>query len=114
RGWPLDDAAGERIGVLDDLLVDPGAEKVRYALARLDSEDREATPIPVGLLQIDGDDEVVRTPTLEREDLEAIPAYHAGEFGREEEEEILETIESRLDGERHFDRPDFMGDGDLA
>jgi hypothetical protein len=94
--------------MITDLLVDPHAGKARYALVRRD-DDSILIPVPVGFLRIDEGDGIVRTPALLRTDLDAIPAYHPADFSRTEEERILETIESRLDGERHFERADFFG-----
>jgi hypothetical protein len=108
RGWPLRDRNGAPGGMITDLLVDPHAGKARYALVRRD-DDSILIPVPVGFLRIDEGDGIVRTPALLRTDLDAIPAYHPADFSRTEEERILETIESRLDGERHFERADFFG-----
>ncbi len=106
RGWHLVDNKDVTAGVIDDLLFEPAAEKVRYALVR-PQEDSTLIPVPVGFLQIEKEDRIVRTPTLTRADILAIPAYYPGHFHRTDEERVLESIELRLDGERHFDRPDF-------
>jgi sporulation protein YlmC with PRC-barrel domain len=108
RGWPLVDKEGVNVGVIDDLLFDPAAGKVRYALVhpQFDSATR---PIPIGFLQVKEAEGKVRTATLTRADIQAIPSYSPDHFSRTEEERILESIEARLDGERHFDRPDFFG-----
>lgn len=108
RGWPLVDARDRRAGTIEDLLFDPGAEKVRYALLRPQGDSaRPMTPIPIGLLEIAEDDHEVHAPTLSRDDLQALPPYYPGHFNRTEEDLVLRTIETRLDGNRHYDRPDF-------
>jgi hypothetical protein len=108
RGWPLVDRDDIHAGEIEDLLLEPSTGRVRYALARLE-DGTATTPIPVGLLQIEEGERVVRMPTLTRDDVEAIPIYRPDHFTRTDEERILETIAARLDGERHFDRPDFVG-----
>lgn len=107
QGWSLHDRNDTPCGTIADLLVDPEAEKVRYVLLRR-GEDSVLTPIPVGFLRIDQGEGVVRTPALTNTDIEAIPPYHAGHFDRSAEAHTLEAIETRLDGERHFERADFF------
>lgn len=108
RGWPLVDANDRRAGIVEDLLFDPDAEKVRYALLRpQDDQTGAMIPVPVGLLEIEESDQEVHVPTLTHDDLRALPRYYPGHFNRPEEELVLRTIESRLDGPRHYDRPDF-------
>lgn len=108
RGWPLVDAEGKIAGTIEDLIFDPEAEKVRYALYRPETDARTTlTPIPIGFLEIAEEAEEVHAPALSAEDLEALPPYYPGHFNRPEEEELLNTIESLLGAEHHFDRPDF-------
>lgn len=109
RGWPLIDAKDRQAGTIEDLLFDPDSEKVRYALLR-PAVDSALTPIPVGLIEVEGQERTVRAPSLTRDDLEALPTYYPGHFNRTEEELVLRTIESRLDGERHYERPDFRAE----
>jgi len=108
RGWPLVDTNGRRAGTIEDLLFDPDEKKVRYALLRPQGQPTAPlTPIPVGLLEIAGDTQEVHTPTLSRDDLQALPPYYPGHFNRPEEDLVLQTIATRLAGPRHYDRPDF-------
>lgn len=108
RGWPLHDRNGTPSGTVVDLLVDMEAGKARYALVRR-GDDSTFVPLPVGFLRIKEGEGIIKTPALTRADIEAIPPYYSDHFGRTDEERILETIETRLDGERHFERPDFFG-----
>lgn len=108
RGWPLRDRAGLHCGTVSDLIVDPEAGKVRYALVRRE-DDSIMIPVPVGFLRIDEGEGVVRTPALTRADIESIPTYDPSHFDRRDETRVLEALETRLDGERHFERADFFG-----
>jgi sporulation protein YlmC with PRC-barrel domain len=108
RGWPLVDKEGVRAGVIQDLLFDPDAEKVRYTLVQ-PSTDTALIPVPIGFQRVEVSERIVRAPTLTRADIEAIPHYFPGHFTRAEEERLLEILEGRLDHGRHFDRPDFYG-----
>lgn len=106
RGWPLIDAEDRVAGEIEDLIIDPEAGKVRYALV----EGGEGPiPIPVGYLEVDLSEEVVRSPGLESTDLEVVPAYEEASFDREAEVRIMEALSERLSGRRRFSRPDFNG-----
>lgn len=106
RGWPLLDGHGQRVGTVEDLIVDPTARKVRYALVALE-EGPKRVLVPVGFLQIQSDATEVRTPALTAEDLRALPPYRLGAVTREDEERIREVLEERLGSGRRFQRPDF-------
>jgi uncharacterized protein (TIGR02271 family) len=51
RGWKLHDTTGGVIGRVDDLMFDPAAKEVRYALVELDGGRR--VNIPIGEIAID-------------------------------------------------------------
>lgn len=107
REWRLVDREDHELGMIDDLLFDAEAGKVRYALLH-PATDAALIPIPVGFLRIDEAEGLVRTPTLTRADIAALPAYLPDHFTRTDEVRLLKIIEARLDGERHFTRPDFF------
>lgn len=106
RGWPL--TAGEhRVGHVRDLIVDPEAEKVRYAVARLDQREEDVL-VPVGYLEVAEDERAVRTRALDEADLLALPAYDGGPVSRADEERVRKTLDDRLDADgRHYERPDY-------
>lgn len=108
RGWPVDDEDGERIGEVDDLLVELAARKARYAIVRLEDPPRQAA-VPVGYLEISRDGGRVRTPSLALEDLRLLPPYEPP-MDRPQENRIHATLEARLSGERYYRRPDFHPD----
>jgi hypothetical protein len=105
REWPLEDARGEQVGTITDLLVERSARKVRYVVVELSGVGRPAA-VPLGYLQIDRHAGRVWTPTLERDDLRLLPPYEPP-LDRESENRIRATIEGRLIGSRYFLRPDF-------
>lgn len=106
RGWPLLDGHGDRVGSVDDLVIDTEDEKVRYALIDLEGLDKRVL-VPVGFLQIRREMAEVVTPALTIDDLRALPPYEFGAVTRTEEDRVRRTLDERLDGERRFDRPDF-------
>jgi hypothetical protein len=106
REWPLIDANGSRAGAIRDLIVDPEAGKVRYAVVALEPAGRQVL-VPVGYLRIEEEADVVRTPALALADLRELPTHGPRPIDRDYEERIREILEERLDGDRRFQRPDF-------
>ncbi len=110
RGWPVvtrDDAV---VGGVDDLVADPAALKVRYALVHLAEGAGGAEPdrvlLPVGYLQLDAAGGLVRVPALDAADVRALPPQR-GPIRRADEEEVRVALERVLEGPRRFARPDF-------
>ncbi|MGH7448435.1 MAG: PRC-barrel domain-containing protein [Longimicrobiales bacterium] len=96
RGWELVDAAGETLGTVDDLVVDPQAMKARYLEVDLKHDiigDEKADHIlvPVGYARLQEDSRRVRVDALHTTDVRAVPRY-ADDFD--------ESYEDRVD--RHF------------
>lgn len=108
RGWPLQDRRERAVGEVAELLVDPGAMKVRYVVIALDEPARSAV-LPVGYLEIDREEGETFTPALTHEDIRLLPAYEPP-LTRAEENRIQATLEGRLTGDRYFHRPDFRTD----
>lgn len=111
RGWPLITRDRANVGTVTDLVIQPEAKKVRYAVVDLEPGPRP-TLIPIGYLEVHPDVDEVRTPRLDRDDILALPTHTDEVVSREDENRVREILEERLDGERRFDRPDFS-DSDL-
>lgn len=111
RRWPLH-AGGRRVGTIDDLVVDPVAGKVRYAIVGIETEGRQVL-VPVGYLRVREDEKIVEAPALEEEDLRALPTYTSPEpIPRKLEQRVRITLDERLDRDgRHFRRPDYEPGG---
>ncbi|HEX6938938.1 MAG TPA: PRC-barrel domain-containing protein [Longimicrobiales bacterium] len=107
RRWPLH-VDGRRVGTIDDLVVDPAAAQVRYAVVGIETEGRQVL-VPVGYLRVRPDAHVVDAPALKEADLRALPTYASPEpITRELEQRVRTTLDERLDGDgRHFHRPDY-------
>jgi len=95
--WPV--KSGEnRIGKVHDLLFDPEADTVRYAIVALDEgtttvEDKKIL-IPIGLVDLDTSEKEIMTPDFHQEQLEAMPRYIIGEVTPEMEDHIRMVIGS--------------------
>lgn len=79
RGWSVMSADGQKIGRVDQLLVDTDAMKVRYLDVDMKdgmggAEDRH-TLLPIGYAQLDRDSRTVRATTLRAADCATAPAY---------------------------------------
>lgn len=80
RGWDVILGTDEAIGEVDDLIIDPGAGKVRYLDVELDrravglERDRHVL-IPISGAQIDTEDEHVVLNGLNRATLLKLPEY---------------------------------------
>lgn len=82
RGWDVTGADGERVGRVNDLVVDTAAMRVRYLDVTLDeraggSGDRHVL-IPIGGARLDDADDAVRLDYLDAAQLSAFPSYTPG------------------------------------
>jgi hypothetical protein len=108
RQWPLLLDDGTQVQV-QDLVVEPAAEKVRYLVVRT-SDGRGARLLPIGFLQIDGSEQRVRAPGLDVTDLDALPEYEGGGVSREQEDRVCAALRRRMGGRRRYQLPDFRPD----
>ena len=80
RGWDVKLAGGQKIGEVEELIVDAQKKKVRYMVVELDDDeldlddDREVL-IPIGLAQLHRDDDDVILPNVRLEQLLSLPQY---------------------------------------
>jgi photosynthetic reaction center H subunit len=92
RGWQVCDARGERIGEVDELLVDTEALKVRYLDVDLDlstaADDRHIL-IPVGYARLHERDDRILVDGLDRDRLVSLPPYAQEPLTREYETALL-------------------------
>jgi photosynthetic reaction center H subunit len=107
RGWSLRTRDGDSRSEISDLIVDPVAGKVRYVVLARPARE-EGTLLPIGFLRIEEDAKEVIAPALTAEDLDALPPLPPGPLTREHELLVRHTLDQRLEGERRFERPDFV------
>jgi len=87
RGWSVVGHDGEKIGKVDDLLVDTSARQVRYLGVYLDRgllsgrSHSGNVLIPIENVQLDRKDKVQLT-SIGRNEIFSLPTYEAGSFGR--------------------------------
>jgi uncharacterized protein (TIGR02271 family) len=90
RGWHVVAANAERIGTVDDLIIDPEAGKVRYLEVGVDrhvftlDRDRRVL-IPIGSAQLDTNDKLVVLSGMTRDAIAKLPDF-TGNFDRHYDE----------------------------
>lgn len=106
REWELVGAMQDRLGIINDLVVDRSCEKVRYVAVTPAGEDRQVL-VPVGYLSVEAREGVVAAPALWHDDLVALPGYSGGPVERTDEETIRAMLLEQLRGRRRYQGPDF-------
>src|ERR687886_415757 len=86
RGWDVLASDGTEVGEVKDLLVDPGAMKVRYLVVELDEEvagtDDRRVLVPVGAARLDDDDDNVLLQGMALQAITGLPPYMPAQFSR--------------------------------
>ena len=93
RGWDVRDAAGRKYGSVLDLIFDIRTGKVRYiVLGILDTKELELEKrtvlVPIGLAELDPNDNDVLLPTVNPFQLRALPRYDRSTLGAKTERDI--------------------------
>lgn len=101
RGWPLVDNNNEKIGTVNELIVDPDKKKVRYldviTISDLSKEGGERhLIIPIGTAVLDQNEDKVIVRGIDKDALMAFPEYSGGSITRDYEYDVVE----KLRGER--------------
>ena len=114
RGWQIVDASGERIGEVDDLVVDPQAMKTRYLEVDLrhdviGDEDADHMLVPVGFARLDEDNKRVRVDALSESDVRTLPRY-AKDFDHTYEDRVDRHFQSGFQGDRRYGHPRYDAD----
>jgi len=89
RKWRVRNAAGKYLGIVNDLLIDPQANKVRYIVLDLQGKPLNLLSrkilIPIGIAELDDIEDVVILPGITIEQLATLPAYGKGKLSIETE-----------------------------
>jgi hypothetical protein len=101
RMWNVNDANGERVGVVHDLLVDMETLDVQFldiALDRRVTLDRQAKApphvlVPLALVRLTADADIVTLCDLTWDTLAMLPAYEHDAFTRDDERILLARLE---------------------
>jgi sporulation protein YlmC with PRC-barrel domain len=97
RGWDVKTAQGQKIGEVEELIVDAQKKKVRYMVVELDDDeldlddDREVL-IPIGLAQLHKEDDDVILPNVKLEQLLSLPEYDEDRLDDAVERQICSAL----------------------
>lgn len=84
RGWDVRNAAGNRLGDVDELLFDEVNQKIRYIVLDMDDNEVELSDrkvlIPIGLAELHEKDDDVILNTVTNEQLESLAEYDKDDF----------------------------------
>lgn len=96
RGWDVKNGAGQKIGEVEELIVDAQKKKVRYMVVDLDDNelklDHRKVLIPIGLAELHKDDDDVLLPAVTVDQLTGLPAYDKDHLDEEAERSICSTL----------------------
>lgn len=79
RGWDVRNSSGRKIGDVEELIVDAQKRKVRYMVVDLKGNEldlrKHKVLIPIGLAELDKDEDDVILPSVTLEQLRHLPTY---------------------------------------
>jgi len=126
RGWDVRTSSGQKIGEVEELIVDAQQKKVRYIVVDLDKNelklDRRKVLLPIGLAELHKDDDDVIVPTITADHLVALPPYDKSQLTSDIERKICSVLgrksesASNVEAEEltpEFYRHDYYNDDNL-
>ncbi|GEO06167.1 hypothetical protein AAE02nite_38310 [Adhaeribacter aerolatus] len=92
KGWTIKNPQGQTIGEVEELIFDVQSRKVRYMVVDLENSVLDLEPrnvlVPIGLAQLNEDDDDVILPNVTADQLRALPVYEKNRIGRDTETSI--------------------------
>lgn len=124
RGWDVKNAKDQKIGEVEELILDAQQKKVRYMVVDLDDNelklDHRKVLVPIGLAELDKDDDDVILPNVQAEQLIALPEYDKDNLTPEVERNICTALGRSTAGsttseqhESEFYKHDYFNDDNL-
>jgi sporulation protein YlmC with PRC-barrel domain len=126
RGWDVKNSRGQKIGEVEDLVVDAQQKKVRYLVVDLDDNeldlDERKVLIPIGLAELDKKDDDVILPRVQSEQLRGLPSYDKDHLDAAVERRVCSALgrtESNtrwtagMEPEPEFYKHDYFNDDNL-
>jgi uncharacterized protein (TIGR02271 family) len=96
-GWDVKDSHGDIIGKVDDLIFDKESLKVRYVVLKvkknkdLGLDETRKVLVPIGMAQLDREDDEVYLENLDIDRLNSLPDYDKNSLNREMETKTYNT-----------------------
>lgn len=120
RGWDVVTENGEKIGEVDELIVDTAAMKVRYFGVDIDEDllgdrdhdsERDRLLVPIGYATLNEEEDQIRVRGIGAQEMGTWPLYSRGGVTRENENEMLRRVDPEfqtdVEGDDWYDRPHF-------
>jgi len=96
RGWDVKNSTGQKVGEVEELIVDAQKKKVRYMVVDLDDNelklDHGKVLIPIGLAQLDREEDDVILPNVQAEHFRSLPDYDKNNLSPEIERRVCSTL----------------------
>jgi sporulation protein YlmC with PRC-barrel domain len=96
RGWDVKYITGQKLGVVEELILDAQEKKVRYIIVDLQENELKLLPrkilIPIGLAELDRKDDDVLIPNIAIEQLSRLPEYDRNHLNVDVERRISSTL----------------------
>jgi sporulation protein YlmC with PRC-barrel domain len=112
RGWDVKTNNGQKIGEVEELIVDAPEKKVRYMVVDLDDNklklEHRKVLIPIGLAELDRDKDDVLIPNISPEQFSGLPVYDRDHLTPDVERRICSTLERQKNPTtvRQFSKPE--------
>ena len=111
RGWDVRNSSGRKIGEVEELIVDAQQRKVRYMVVDLNDNELELKKhkvlIPIGLAELDKEEDDVLLPSVSLEQLRHLPTYDLNILDETTERLICVALgreEDAIDRDRQFEK----------
>ena len=96
RGWDVKNNSGQKIGEVEELIVDAQKKKVRYMVVDLDDNelklDHRKVLVPIGFAELDREDDDVILSNVEASHFSSLPDYDKNQLTPEVERRICTTL----------------------
>ena len=96
RGWDVKNSAGQKIGEVEELIVDAQQKKVRYMVVDMDDNelklDHRKVLMPIGLAELHREDDDVILPNVQSDQLHSLPVYDKNNLTPETERNICTAL----------------------
>lgn len=117
RGWDVKTKGGEKIGSVEELILDAQEKQVRYMVVDMkDNElelDHRKVLIPIGLAELDEHDDDVLIPRITWEQLEDLPDYDRNTLTHDVERNIRSILDrktrSTVEDEKKYQPQEISG-----
>lgn len=100
RGWDVRYMTGQKLGSVEELIIDVSEKKVRYMIVDLDENELKLVNrkilIPIGLAELDKKEDDVLIPNISLEQLSRLPEYEKNNLNPVVERRISSTLGREL------------------